>query len=123
MGSRKRTRTSSGPPSVYALLDRPTARVGVASTIRVGQEMHGRQGTSTGSGVILITSWDPDKPEAPRQSAGDVVNLPDLSAERYDVGRPPDEFERGRLVQTPDDLGEPTLSIDLEQLAGVRVRR
>src|SRR5688572_1613733 len=64
----------------------------------------------------------PAKPAAERQSAGDVVNLPDLSAEGDEVGGPPDEFERGRLVQTLLDNGEPTLSIDLEQLAGVRVR-
>ena len=48
-------------------------------------------------------------------------DLPDLSAQGNDVRAVPDEFERGGLVQSPRDNGESTMSIDLEQLAGIRI--
>ena len=57
------------------------------------------------------------------RSSSPQPDLPDLSAQSDDVGVPPDDLERGGLVQMPRDRGEPSVSVDLEEPARVRVRR
>src|SRR5215207_4499020 len=58
----------------------------------------------------------------PRRSVRDTLDLPDLPAKGDDVGRLPDELERGRLVQPLGDDGEGAVPSDLHQGAGVRQR-
>ena len=53
----------------------------------------------------------------------DAVDFPDLSAERDNVRRVPNELERRWLVQTLRDNGEGAVLVDLHQGAGVRQRR
>src|SRR6266436_850801 len=53
----------------------------------------------------------------------DAVDLPDLSGEGDEVRGVPDELERGRLVQTVHDEGEGAVPVDLDERAGVVLRR
>jgi hypothetical protein len=50
----------------------------------------------------------------------DAVDLPNLSGEVDDIRGVPDELERGRPVQRFRDDGEGTVSVDLDERAGVR---
>ena len=55
--------------------------------------------------------------------AGDVVDLPDIAAQRDHVRGRPDDLQRGRAVEFAGDNGEAAVVVDAKELAGVRICR